>query len=262
MKHRNLTYAFALFALTALPTAVYAQELSNFQGLTDFATNLISQQGLVGFFNNLFSLALAIGSSLAVIIIATAGLQYMTTDAVSGKKESVERIRQAVLGLIMLLGIWLFFNQINPDILKLNFLLPSATIERTTSEYTPYTGPTNRVGPNAYGTQYQDARWTPRSQGCAARGSDWVSADANVCGNIGNSASDLCCALPLTANTTTNIGGTTFYTQREIVQEDVTGMWCYQDGRGFHCATSKSLCDEALARDGGAIGARRCTTAN
>ncbi|MAZ67262.1 hypothetical protein CL652_00635 [bacterium] len=82
-----------------------------------------------GYLNNLFELALLIGAILAVLIIASAGLQYMSTDAVSGKTTSRERIFQAVVGLLMLLGIWIFFAEINPNILKTDLSLDTVRVQ-------------------------------------------------------------------------------------------------------------------------------------
>ena len=83
---------------------------------------------LDAYFTNLFNLALVVGAILSVLIIASAGLQYMTTDAVSGKGESKGRIWQAILGLLMLLSVWIFFKEINPNILNLDLTLETLEI--------------------------------------------------------------------------------------------------------------------------------------
>jgi hypothetical protein len=85
----------------------------------------------------LFNLAVLIGGVLAVFIIASAGLQYMTTDAILQKSDAKKRIQNALIGLIMLLSIWIFFNQINPDILKLKgFDMPKADTTSTSTSQT------------------------------------------------------------------------------------------------------------------------------
>jgi len=81
------------------------------------------------YFDNLFNLALIIGATLAVLMIATSGLQYMTTDAVSGKTEGKERIQRAILGLLMLLAVGLFFSTVNPNILNINLSLSKVKTE-------------------------------------------------------------------------------------------------------------------------------------
>ncbi len=100
--------------------------------LVDLGGRFAGGDGDLGqYFNNLFDLALIIGSVLAVLLIATAGLQYMTTDAVSGTTQAKTRIRQAVMGILMLLAIWIFFNEVNPEILDLNFALSEFVVEES-----------------------------------------------------------------------------------------------------------------------------------
>jgi len=89
----------------------------------------LGEGNLDTYFNNLFNLALTVGAILAVIIIATAGIQYMTTDAFMQKSDGKKRIQQAVLGLLMLMAVFLFFKTIDPDILKLNFNLKQVNLD-------------------------------------------------------------------------------------------------------------------------------------
>lgn len=114
-------------ATLCAPLLVYAQEYQFLVKPPQFIGNINSSGGLIAYINALFNLAVLIGAVMAVFIIASAGLQYMTTDAITNKKDSLNRIRSALMGLIMLLSIWIFFNQINPEILKLKgFDLPAA----------------------------------------------------------------------------------------------------------------------------------------
>lgn len=71
------------------------------------------------FFNNLFTFGIYIAGFLATIMIAVGGIQYMSTDAVSGKTEGRERITYAIMGLLLVLFSWILLNQINPDLLNL-----------------------------------------------------------------------------------------------------------------------------------------------
>jgi hypothetical protein len=85
-----------------------------------------------GLINGFFNVAVVIGAILAVIMIAIGGLRYMTTDAISQKKDSVGQMRQAALGLLMLLATYIFFEQINPDIRSLRIQLdPVETADNT-----------------------------------------------------------------------------------------------------------------------------------
>ncbi len=111
-----------------LPLALSAQQPSTtFVPLappdgSKLGTLYSSSTDLATFLSNLFSAALSIGAILAVLRLTYAGYQYMTSDAWSSKSHAKEIIGNVVLGLLLLLSIYLILYQINPDILKLNFL--------------------------------------------------------------------------------------------------------------------------------------------
>lgn len=83
---------------------------------------LYGTTSLAGFLNGLFTAAISIGAILAVLRIAYAGYEYMTSDAWGHKAHAKEIIGDVVLGLLLLLGTYLILNQINPDLLNLNVL--------------------------------------------------------------------------------------------------------------------------------------------
>lgn len=68
----------------------------------------------------LFQIALSAGAILAMFRIAWAGYKYMTTDAFGQKNDAKEILRDAIFGLLLLYGIYLILNQINPQILQLD----------------------------------------------------------------------------------------------------------------------------------------------
>jgi hypothetical protein len=101
------------------------------------------------FLSNLFAAALSIGAILAVLRLTYAGYQYMTSDAWSSKHHAKEIIGNVVLGLLLLLSIYLILYQINPDILKLNFLqnlkqLPASPTQSVNSSPNNVTQPTQQ----------------------------------------------------------------------------------------------------------------------
>ncbi len=77
---------------------------------------------LPGLFNAIFTMALSAGAILAVLQLARAGWLYMSSDAFGTKSKAKEIIRDAILGLVLLIGIWIILNQINPCLLNLNIL--------------------------------------------------------------------------------------------------------------------------------------------
>jgi cell wall-associated NlpC family hydrolase len=71
--------------------------------------------------NQLFLTALGILAVLAVIMIVIAGVQYMTVESFYGKTDARSRLTNAVLGLILALGIFTILQTINPELLDVNF---------------------------------------------------------------------------------------------------------------------------------------------
>lgn len=68
--------------------------------------------------NLIVGIVIAIASLLAVVMLVVGGVQYMTTDAFSGKSEARETITKALLGLILALGSYLILKTINPNLLS------------------------------------------------------------------------------------------------------------------------------------------------
>ncbi len=91
--------------------------------LAPFLTQAFSGTGnMVEFFNAAFRMAIAIGVILAVLRIVYGGFVYMTTDLFTAKNSAKEILKNAVMGLFLLLAIWLILNQINPNLLNLDLL--------------------------------------------------------------------------------------------------------------------------------------------
>jgi hypothetical protein len=78
---------------------------------------------LAGFFNAAFTLALSAGAILAVLRLAYAGWLYMgAADMWGSKQKAKDVIFDAVLGLLLLIGIYIILYQIDPTLLNLNAL--------------------------------------------------------------------------------------------------------------------------------------------
>ena len=123
------------FLITTLPTDAYAASENRIESratqgkyypLVNIPGTSNQAQGDIGSLANaLFRIGIILAALLAVIMVAIGGVQYMTTDAVSGKSEGKDRIFNAVLGLILALLIWVILNEINPRIIQnLNPTIP------------------------------------------------------------------------------------------------------------------------------------------
>jgi len=120
-KNKIITLILFLVMFIALtgPTIVLAQSqytpLAPLPGITPSTpTNLGT------YANTLVKILIGVAAVLAIIMIMIGGLQYMSTDAISGKQEGKERITQALFGLGLAIASWLILTTISPTLLKVD----------------------------------------------------------------------------------------------------------------------------------------------
>jgi hypothetical protein len=115
-----------LFQGTFVPLTSGIPGSSSGSSLGPTLSGLFTQTGpgsLAAFFNAAFTMALAAGAILAVLRLAYAGWLYMgAADMWGSKQRAKEVIFDAILGLLLLIGIYIILNQINPNLLNLNVL--------------------------------------------------------------------------------------------------------------------------------------------
>ncbi|MFA6586129.1 MAG: pilin [Candidatus Paceibacterota bacterium] len=82
------------------------------------------------YLNIIIKLILGIAAVLAMVMIVMGGIEYMTSELISGKEAGKETITHAILGLLLALSAYLILNTINPQLLKACLVdqLPDATI--------------------------------------------------------------------------------------------------------------------------------------
>ncbi len=66
----------------------------------------------------MFKLLIGIAGVLAVIEIVIGGIEYMSTDSISGKSDGKERIKRALLGLLLAILAWFILKTINPNLVS------------------------------------------------------------------------------------------------------------------------------------------------
>jgi|GEM_PF-3617081 len=69
--------------------------------------------------NQFFRLSVIIGAILAVIMLVYGGFEYMTGVKAGDKKSGLDRVRGAIIGLVLLLSVYLLLYVINPCILRI-----------------------------------------------------------------------------------------------------------------------------------------------
>ena len=112
IKKQSIAIIACLFCLLAFP--VYALEI-NYPALGNATiTKDTTAAGYIVYFVNL---ALAVGALIAVVMIVMAGFELLTAPGDVGKIESAKnRIKNVLLGLVVLFGAFLILNTINPKL--------------------------------------------------------------------------------------------------------------------------------------------------
>jgi hypothetical protein len=72
----------------------------------------------------IYGIAIGIGSVIATVMIIWAGFEYMYQESITGKSAARERITNAFLGLLVILGSYILLRTINPALVEFNLLLP------------------------------------------------------------------------------------------------------------------------------------------
>jgi hypothetical protein len=73
---------------------------------------------LSSYLNPMITVFIGICAVLAVVMILFGGIEYMTSELISSKEAGKERIRNALLGLVLALGAWTILYTINPNLLN------------------------------------------------------------------------------------------------------------------------------------------------
>jgi hypothetical protein len=122
---KKLIFILLFFICSA--TVAWAQQATNLQytplePLPGVPTEAYSEPGQFGaLFNSVFILLISLGALLGVVTLVISGIMYMTSEATDKKSEARSRIRNSIIGLILLAGCYLVLSTINPDLLRINF---------------------------------------------------------------------------------------------------------------------------------------------
>lgn len=118
---RKLSYLLTALAMCLTPTLSLAADIS---GVKTF--QLVSMPGFSGLdtteglFNGLYTFAIAIAAILVTIRLIYAGVQYMFSEVITNKSKAKEDIKNALLGLLIILGAVTILNTVNPQLTKTN----------------------------------------------------------------------------------------------------------------------------------------------
>lgn len=116
---------FILCAVFLIGPLAHAQITTNYSLLVPIARETGDQTTVdpskpIEYIQTLFRLAISLALVLAVLVIVYGGFLYMTTDAISQKKEGKEIIKRSLWGVVLILACVLILQIINPNVLNLN----------------------------------------------------------------------------------------------------------------------------------------------
>lgn len=120
MTARRIFIVLVFAAIMCVPTFVDAQikytPLAPIPDLTD-------QPTFPQYVSALFRISVIIGAILAVLMLVIGGFQWMVSEAVGQKEAGRERIKNAILGLLILLASVLILNTINPRLTDISLVV-------------------------------------------------------------------------------------------------------------------------------------------
>lgn len=109
--------------------------LAPIPGIGDANGRVDIKKGIGDYLLGIIRFVIAMCGVLAVLMIVIAGIQYMSTDAISGKEDAKEKITNVIFGLIIALGGYIILNTINPQLTNFNTTISEqvVTVEESAS---------------------------------------------------------------------------------------------------------------------------------
>ncbi len=103
--------------------------LAPLPGIGDEKGRVDIASGIGSYLLGIIRFIIALCGVLAVFMIVVAGIQYMSTDAVSGKEGAKEKISHSIFGLIIALGAYIILNTINPQLVNFDTNIKEVIVE-------------------------------------------------------------------------------------------------------------------------------------
>lgn len=127
------TGILAVLAIIILPTGLVFAADGDYTVLAPLpGISTLSGKNILGeYLPAIFKLAIGLSAVFAVLMIVIGGFQYISSDAIMKKSEGKERIKNAVLGLVLVISAWLILNTINPNLLNINLNIEAITTTST-----------------------------------------------------------------------------------------------------------------------------------
>jgi hypothetical protein len=86
----------------------------------DCSGQLARETTLPQYIKGFIQLSIGISAVFAIVMIVIGGFQYMTSDALQGKQDGKTRIKNSVIGILLIAASFIILQTINPDLLNIN----------------------------------------------------------------------------------------------------------------------------------------------
>ena len=113
-----LVLSILLVGASAVNAQNPSAETYQFLAPLPFDEPTVNQGTFSNYLNGLFKFGLGLAVVLAIIMIVIGGVQYMSTDSVSNKKDGLQHVNAALGGLLLAIFAWLILRTINPAFLN------------------------------------------------------------------------------------------------------------------------------------------------
>ncbi len=98
-----------------------------------------STTDLNSYIPGVYKLSIGVAGVLAVLMIVFGGVEYITSESLGGKKDGKERINNAIIGLILVIGSYAILSTISPSLLSFNLNVRQVALPAIPTS-TPTTG--------------------------------------------------------------------------------------------------------------------------
>lgn len=101
----------------------YVSKVGDYELLAPFPISGRSERenetSFLGYIQSFYLFLISFSTVLAIFMIVLGGFQYMSTDVIGKKKDGLEKVRNAVIGLVLVLSSYLILYTINPEFVSL-----------------------------------------------------------------------------------------------------------------------------------------------
>jgi hypothetical protein len=140
--------------------------------VSDFPIQASGTGNLGAYINTVITFAIGLAGILAVIMIIIGGLQYVSTDAWSGKSDGKNKIMAALGGLVLALASYMILNTVNPTLTDLTFDIKTITgLSKSGAQISVDAPPPSPIGPGIDGVPLGSNATQPTSPTWYSNGS-------------------------------------------------------------------------------------------